>query len=78
MKFYRDWEEPARADRSDKAVSAPFRMRLSGGKVVKAEIVKPLHGDGMIYYAGSKYPIRRAKPAEVDRIRRWKTFSNAG
>jgi hypothetical protein len=32
----------------------------------------------MIYYAGSKYPIRRAKPVEVDRIRRWKTFSNAG
>lgn len=70
---YRDWEEAAKASPSRKAV-AKIDIEKPDGSKMKAEIVKPLHGDGWIHYENSGIKIRKATAREVDSRSRWDDY----
>jgi hypothetical protein len=72
-RLYDDWEDACRASPHRKAVSASGRVRYNG-KYIRAEITKPLHGDGTVSFPGFGIPLRKATPAEVDSVRIWKPF----
>lgn len=69
----RAFEEAARASRFEKAVSAP-RLIKHNGKQIRAEIVKPLQGDGYWHWEGTGIRIRQAKSSEIDHMTSWKPY----
>lgn len=66
------WEEIAKRDKFGKAVRTCVIEHK--GKLVKADIVKPLHGDGIACYAGTGIAIRKAESKEIDGHTDWRTY----
>ena len=77
MKEYQAWEDAARASYFKSAVSEARDAVLDGGKKVRIEIVKPLHGQEYATYAGAP-GIRvhglRLSTRDVDSVRRWRPW----
>lgn len=69
----RDWEEACRDIHFERAVSDPQEI-AHNGKAIRAEIVKPLRGDGWWVYAKTGIRIRKATASEVDSAKGWKGF----
>lgn len=79
--WYPDWQEPAEKCKQRKAVSKPFDMLLFSKarrktEVRKVEIIKPLHGDPYLIYAGTGIKVEGEKvsAAVCDRVRWWKEY----
>lgn len=45
------------------------------GRVVDVDIVKPRKGDGVVCYAGTAIPIRKATRHEIDGHTDWRPFN---
>lgn len=73
MKQFRSFEEACRASKQRKAVGN-IRVEMQDGRVIDADIVKPLQGNGEISWEGTAYPIRRATTREVDTVRWWRPY----
>ncbi len=71
-RVFRDWEEAAKGSKFGKAVGSITIEHKD--KRMRADIVKPLNGDGTIYWEGVAIPIRRATSREVDSCRTWRAF----
>ena len=78
---YPDWQEPAEQSKQRKAVSRSFNMLLysktrATTEVRRVEIVKPLHEDPYLIYAGTGIKVEGEKvsAAMCDRIKHWKRY----
>jgi len=77
---YPDWQEPATKSKQKRAVSASFDMVLYSktrrkAEVRRVEIVKPLHGDPYLIYAGSGIKVEEKVYArDVDKVKIWKAY----
>jgi len=70
---YPNFEQAAKACKYGKAVS---RLRIMHkDRVITTDLVKPLYGDGYLYYEGTGVVIRKATAAEIDRQKKWWTYS---
>lgn len=67
------FDEIARKDKFGKAVRTDHIEHK--GVVRKADLVKPLYGDGYWYYANTGVKIRKATAAEIDGDWPWRTFA---
>lgn len=69
---HRNWHDACMASRFRKAV-AKIEIEHNGQKV-KAQVVKPLHGDGWLVYHETGVRIRKATTSEIDSRTKWDDF----
>ena len=66
------WEEAAKKSKWEKAIGKSWIVHRN--KLIKVEVIKPLHHDGYIVYYHTGIIIRKATTREVDRIKKWKPW----
>ena len=70
--YFVDWEEAAKKSKWSVAIGRIIIEHK--GRRLRAEVLKPLHGDGIICYYHSRVKIRDATAREIDSIKRWKPW----
>lgn len=68
------FEESCSLSKEKKAVAGPLLLRHNG-KMIRAELIKPMEGDGTWVYANTGIPIRKATKQEIDTRRTWRPFN---